>query len=54
MGLIKEPKNVDFIIKSTPWTKAELAELSSIILKTKEANKRKRKTRAASKKKHLV
>lgn len=44
MGLIKEPLNIDFTIKSTPWTKAELAELSAIIQKAKETNKRKRKT----------
>jgi hypothetical protein len=54
MGLIKEPKNVDLTIQSTPWTKAELAELSAIIKKTKEANKRKLKVRAASKKKSLA
>lgn len=54
MGLIKEPKDVDFIIQSTPWTKAELAELSAIIKKAKEANRRKRKTRVISKKKLKV
>lgn len=54
MGLIREPKDVDFIIQSTPWTKDELAELSAIIKKAKEANKRKRKTRFISKKKLKV
>ncbi len=48
MGLVKEPKNIDLTIQSTPWTKAELAELSAIIKKTKAANKSKSKTQTAS------
>ncbi len=31
MGLIREPKNVDFIIKSEPWTKDELEMLRQIM-----------------------
>lgn len=37
MGLIKEPKNIDLIINSKPWTEEELAEFRSIIKKRKEA-----------------
>lgn len=39
MGLIREPKNVDFIIKSEPWTKEELK-------KFREVMKQQRETRA--------
>ena len=53
MGLVKEPNDVDFIIQSTPWTKAELAELSAIIQKAKQASLRKKERRANSKNKHL-
>ncbi len=49
MGLVKEPKNVDLVIQSTPWSKSELTELSIIIQKAKEANKR--NTKIISKKK---
>jgi hypothetical protein len=33
MGLIREPKNVDFIIKSEPWTDAELKQFREIMKK---------------------
>jgi len=26
MGLIREPKNIDFIVQSEPWTEQELAD----------------------------
>ena len=47
MGLIKEPKNVDFSMKSEPWTEEELKELSEFIKKSKAANRagKKRRTR---------
>ena len=44
MGLIREPKNVDFIINSKPWNEKELAEFRAIIKRRKEA-KAKRKSR---------
>ena len=43
MGLIKEPKNVDLTIQSTPWNEKELAELSTIIQKAKKLKKQKPK-----------
>jgi hypothetical protein len=46
MGFIREPKNVDLIINSKPWTEEKLAEFSAIIKKRKEA-KIKRKLRAS-------
>jgi hypothetical protein len=36
MGLIREPKNVDFIIKSEPWTNDELKQLRDIMKKQRE------------------
>ena len=52
MGLIKEPKNVDLIIQSKPWSEDELLELSSIIEKAKKEKKArdKRKNRTKTKK----
>lgn len=43
MGLIKEPKNIDFTIKSEPWTAEELLDFRKImkVLKAK-ANKKKK------------
>lgn len=42
MGLIKEPKNIDFTIKSEPWTKEELLDFRKImkVLKAKSINKK--------------
>ena len=36
MGLVKEPKAIDLIINSKPWTEEELAELHAIIKKGKK------------------
>ena len=36
MGLIREPKNVDFIIKSEPWTNEELEKFRKIMKRQKE------------------
>jgi hypothetical protein len=55
MGLIKEPKNVDLIIQSKPWSEKELAELSDIIQKAKKAKKtRAKKKRLSKTKKHTA
>ena len=37
MGLIREPRNVDFVIQSKPWTEEKLKEFSEIIKKNKAA-----------------
>ena len=52
MGLIKEPKNVDFSIQSKPWTDEELRDFRTLMneLKTKNA-KRKLRASATRKKK---
>jgi len=44
MGLIREPKNVDFYVIDSPWTDEEKKELSAFIKKRKELL-RKRKSR---------
>ena len=31
MGLIKEPKNVDFTVQSEPWTEEELKDFRSLM-----------------------
>ena len=36
MGLIREPKNVDFIIKSEPWTNEELKKFREVMKQQKE------------------
>lgn len=38
MGLIKEPKNVDFSTKSEPWTEKELNDFRKIMQGIKEKN----------------
>ena len=40
MGLIREPKNIDFTVLDKPWTVAELKELSAFIKQRKEQKRR--------------
>ena len=40
MGLIKEPKNVDFTVLDKPWTEEERKEFSAFIKLRKEQRKR--------------
>ena len=46
MGLIKEPKNVDFTVQSKPWTEEELRDFRKLMteLKAKNATKKLRGT----------
>ena len=47
MGLIREPKNVDFYVIDKAWTEEETKEFSAFIKKRKEElHKRTSKTRA--------
>jgi hypothetical protein len=41
MGLIKEPKNVDFSVQSKPWTEEELIEFRKLMTELKAKNKAK-------------
>lgn len=45
MGLIREPRDVDFYINSKPWTEKELKEFSEIIKKSKAADAKREKRR---------
>lgn len=40
MKLAKEPKEVDFIIKSEPWTEKDAADFTQLITEIKSRNKR--------------
>jgi hypothetical protein len=52
MGLIREPKNVDFYVIDKPWTDEERKEFSAFIKKRKEQRKKRGlKARGAVKKK---
>jgi len=53
MGLIKEPKNVDFSTKSEPWTEKELADFRKIMqdIKAKNVKRKDRIKRTISKQK---
>lgn len=48
MGLVREPKNVDFVVKSEPWTKEELKQFRDIMKKQRE-QKAKLKSRVTKK-----
>ena len=53
MGLIREPRDVDFYIQSKPWTEEELKKFSEIIKKSKAdqlAREKRRSKRKAAKK----
>lgn len=52
MGLIKEPKNVDFTVKSEPWTEEELKDFRKLMSELK-AKKTKIKVRSSSAKKKI-
>jgi len=38
MGLIREPKNVDFTTQSKPWTEEELRDFRELMTKLKGKN----------------
>ena len=42
MGLIREPKNVDFTVQSTPWTEEELSDFRKLMTELKAKNVRKK------------
>ncbi len=57
MGLIKEPKNIDFTVKSKPWTSEELKDFRKLMAELKDNNPGKllaRKITKSSKKKKAV
>ena len=53
MGLIREPKNVDFYVLDKPWTEEERKEFSAFI-KLRKAQQKKRITRTTTKRQKKV
>jgi hypothetical protein len=51
MGLIKEPKDVDFTVQSEPWTKEELRDFRKLMTELKAKNTKSKPRSFASKKK---
>jgi hypothetical protein len=49
MKLAKEPKEVDLVIKSDPWSEKDLADFRVLIREIKSKNKRKKISTAAKK-----
>jgi hypothetical protein len=51
MGLIREPKNVDFTVQSEPWTEEELRDFRKLMseLKVKNAKSKLRGTSSGKK-----
>jgi hypothetical protein len=41
MGLIREPKNIDFTVNSKPWTESELKDFREIMNKLKSKTRKK-------------
>jgi hypothetical protein len=54
MGLIREPKNVDFTVLDKPWTEEELKEFSAFIKLRKEQRKKKLTRTTISTRKKIV
>jgi hypothetical protein len=52
MGLIKEPRNVDFTVQSEPWTEEELKDFRKLMIELK-AKTVKGKVMASPKKKKI-
>jgi hypothetical protein len=43
MGLIREPKNVNFTVESKPWTEEELADFRKLMKELKAKKEKKKK-----------
>jgi len=54
MGLIREPKNVDFTVQSEPWTEEELRDFRILMNKLKAKNQIKKLPVTAIKKKKIL
>jgi hypothetical protein len=54
MGLIREPKNVDFFVIDNPWTEEERQEFSELIKKNKSKSRTRLSSTLTSKKKHFA
>lgn len=54
MGLIREPKNVDFYVIDKSWTDKELKEFSELIKQRKEQLKKAEQRKAARATRHIT
>ena len=54
MGLVKEPREIDFSTKSKPWTEKELIEFRQIMQSIKDKNAKKKEPLSKLKKRELV
>ena len=54
MGLIREPKNVDFTVQSKPWTEEELLDFRELMNKLKAENTARKPRLPATKKKRAL
>lgn len=54
MGLIREPKNVDFTLQSKPWTDEELRDFRKLMTKLKAKNSKRKLSVFSTKKKTSV
>jgi len=52
MGLIKEPKNVDFTVQSEPWTEEELKDFRKLMRELKSKTS-KTKVQSSTKKRKV-
>ena len=52
MGLIKEPKNIDFSAKSEPWTEEELSDFRKLMQEIKAKNAKQKERALKTTKKH--
>jgi hypothetical protein len=43
MGLIKEPKGVDLIVESEPWTEKDLADFRKLMKEKKQQQEKEKK-----------
>lgn len=51
MGLIREPKNVEFTVQSKPWTEEELRDFRKLMNEMKAKNVKRELRSVTSKKK---
>jgi hypothetical protein len=50
MGIIKEPKDVDFSVESTPWSEEELRDFRRLMEEIKTKNKKRKQVKLSGKK----
>ncbi|HEY5393314.1 MAG TPA: hypothetical protein VIJ57_14420 [Hanamia sp.] len=53
MGLIREPKNIDFTVLDKPWTDEERKEFSAFIKLRKEQRKKRQPKKLSSTRKKI-